>query len=82
MPPDSDQFELFEPGTCVVRIPWGGKSPRGLTKVGLSSIFKAQAAKERSTIHVDPRQYDLFVRRMGKAAFRYSGAQLLLPLGG
>ena len=28
-----------------LRIPWEGRSPRDLTRVGLSGIFKAQAAK-------------------------------------
>jgi len=62
----------------VLEIPWSGRSPRGLTRVANSLIFKAQAAKkrERSVLSV---QYDLFDPSAGHLE-RYRGAPSLLSL--
>ncbi len=46
-PTDSEQLELCL-GDARVCVPWGGKSPRGLTRVNRSSILKAQADKSTS----------------------------------
>ena len=74
-----DQLQLVFEGEEIVRVPWDGRSPRALTRVGLSLIFKAQAAKSTSDFSIDPDQYDLF----GDAKTgppRYEGAPSLLPL--
>jgi len=69
----TEQLE-FDLRDLQVRVPWNGQSPRGLTRVGLSPIFKAQAAKGRPTIHVG--QLDLFGLRV-EGPFVYEGAPLL-----
>ena len=75
-----DQLELGLPGLVdLARQPWGGRSPRGLTRVALSTIFKAQAAKERSVSWRDVNQFDLWLP-MKRAPAKYAGAPLLLPL--
>jgi len=61
-----------------LNVPWAGVAPRALTRVGLSLIFKAQAAKERS-IFVDPIQCDLFENTKWGPQI-YLGAPSLLPL--
>ncbi len=71
-----DQFELRLEDT-IVRVPWNGASPRGLTRVALSPIFKAQAAKARATILMDA-QCDLFEARQEECLRVYAGAPLLL----
>jgi len=49
--------------------PWGGHSPRGLTRVGLGLIFKARATEAR-VIFEDPMQMDLFPRRRLRLKFK------------
>ncbi len=71
----SDQLELdLFPGE-----PWGGRAPRGLTRVRLGLIFKAEAAPPRGAFkHVD--QLELFERdrpHREKSPFIYEGAPLL-----
>ncbi len=73
----SGQLEL-ELGDARLNLPWGGRSPRGLTRVALSSIFEAQAVQKHKR-HRDPRQMDLFARAV-KGPPVYRGAPLLVPL--
>ena len=77
--PYGEQLELFEGGLVTVVLPWDGRSPRALTRVALSGIFKAQAGKSVSDF-VNPDQYDLFVTRQKKAPWKYQGAPSLRPL--
>ena len=74
---EGDQLELW-----AVReeygyreVPWRGLSPRALTRVALSGIFKAQAVKSMSDF-VNPEQCDLWLPRK-KAPWKYQGASLL-----
>ena len=73
-----DQFELgLFPGE-----PWGGHSPRALTRARLALIFNARADRAR-VMSPDPRQLDLFPRRRQRNAQRCWGsapAPTLLPL--
>ncbi len=73
---NSYQLEL-ELDDVRLRLPWGGRSPRGLTRAHELFIFKAQAEKSTSAI-VDPAQGDLFetVARPGV----WGGSPSLLPL--
>ena len=73
---DSDQFEL-ELDDARVRVPWDGRSPRGLTRVALSRIFKAQAAKSVCDL-VCPGQLEFsWLDQKGPPGFS-RGAPLLL----
>ncbi len=74
-----EQLELF--GAIVIRdraVPWGGSSPRALTRGYKRFTLKAQAAKSVSGF-VDPEQYDLWLP-MKKAPWIYQGAPLLQDL--
>ena len=82
-PPGSDQLDLWD-GTCVLgmdlsMLPWRGRSPRGLTRVALGIILKAQAGEERSNLYVDEDQIVLWADRL-KGPFVYEGAPLLLEI--
>ena len=70
------QLDLFDD---VVRSPWGGRSPRGLTRAARSLIFKAGAAKKHERFVLDPQQYDLFDEGFIRPLY-YRGAPTLLPL--
>jgi len=71
-----DQLEM----TLFPGEPWEGRSPRGLTRVGLGLIFKALAVESASD-YVDPLQLDLFPRRRQRTIYSGSaGAPTLLPL--
>jgi len=71
-----DQLELQLLGVLpITALPWGGRRPRGLTRVALSVILKAQAGKSVSG-DGDPMQYDLWLP-MKKAPWIYQGAPLL-----
>ncbi len=75
-----DQLMLpFEGELDTKRIPWGGRSPRALTRVHLGLIFKPQGGKSVSD-SVDPAQYDLWLT-VKKAPWKYQGAPLLQELG-
>ncbi len=67
-----DQLEL----DLFKGVPWGGRSPRALTRVALSIIFKPEGVREDS-IFFDMRQIDLF-KKSGPR--RFAGASPLLPL--
>ena len=70
---NSSQLDLWE--REVSRTPWRGQSPRGLTRVACSSIFKAQAAKD-ALIVSDSLQLEIFPSGE-KAPWIYQGAPLL-----
>ncbi len=79
--PDGDQL-LLDLGDAALglSLPWGGRSPRGLTRVALEGIFKAQAAK--SVSEFDCVQLEMFKRLAPKTTRRpYRGSPLLIPLG-
>jgi len=66
-------------GDRVVRVPWGGVSPRELTTSYAQFSLKTQVVKSVSEAdHFD--QYDLFDRRTRVASKIYLGATPLLPL--
>ena len=77
--PEQRQLELVL-SDVRVRISWDGRSPRELTQVHISGIFKASAAKSVSEF-VDPAQI-CFEFEHQKRPFRESpgGAPLLIPL--
>ena len=78
-PYDSEQLELWpELARAAARVPWGGRSPRDLTKVGLALIFQAGADKSASDDGGFV-QLELFVRNE-KAPWLYQGAPLLLEV--
>ena len=82
VPRIGDQLELRLPGLVdLSREPWEGRSPRGLTRVALSTIFKAQAEKSTGDFVRDENQYDLWLP-VKKAPRKYRGAPLLLALDG
>ena len=66
-------------------LPWGGRSPRSLTRVrqGLTSVdlslFSRREPQKDDRFLVDPDQYDLF-RAAIPGRRRYGGAPMLLPL--
>ncbi len=76
-----DQLELFTPKEMgEVRVPWGGVSPRALTRGYKSFIFDREGRKSMSDF-VDPEQCDLWIPTK-KAPWVYQGAPSLLPLTG
>ena len=82
-PSDGRQLLLEGLGlTALAREPWGGLSPRGLTRVALGGILKAQAEKSVSGL-VIPGQLEFWPSEE-KAPWKYQGAPLLvgLPRGG
>jgi len=70
------QLDLF--AYEVSDEPWGGVSPRGLTRSYKRFNLPAWAEK-RMVVYVDPEQYDLWLP-MKRAPSEYFGAPLLLPL--
>jgi len=78
---DGDQLELGLGEEFLVgaaSLPWGGRSPRALTRGYERFNLKAQAKKSASDF-VDPEQYDFWLP-VKKAPRVYRGAPLLLPL--
>jgi len=59
------------------RRPWGGRSPRVLTRGHGLIILEAQAEKSMGDV-VDPRQHDAFIAPVGRGS-SYGGAPLLVP---
>jgi len=57
--------------------PWGGKSPRSLTRAAMALFSRREPQKSMSELKlVVAREFD----RSKKGPPRYEGAQLLLPL--
>ncbi len=77
------ELHLLDSAQLSLRLfpgePWEGRSPRGLTRVGLGLILKAQAVKSASDFR-DPLQLDLFPRRRQRTSYQSRTAPLLLPL--
>ena len=75
---DGDQLEL----NLFPQLPWGGRSPRALTRIHKVLSLKPEA--QGREVEMDPRQLDLFrlaewpVQR--KTRRRYGGAPTLLRL--
>jgi len=71
---NSSQLELGLNDARAV-IPWSGRSPRELTRVGLGLFLKRE--RQEVTRLADARQCEMFIEHQAR---RYSGAPLLLPL--
>ena len=69
------QYDLF-PGD-LERLPWGGRSPRSLTK-GAIALFLRREPQKDERFFVDENQGDLF-GRPERGPPQYEGAPLLLP---
>jgi len=70
---DSYQLDLFEGELeAIRRLPWGGVSPRALTRGHLAIIFKPQGDKSTSAILSDPAQYEIWPAN--EVPWRYAGA--------
>ena len=69
----SSQLDLWE--SALEALPWRGKSPRELTRVGLGLILKPGGVKSVSDF-VDPEQLELGLPTP-RAPWRYQGAPLL-----
>jgi len=75
---NSDQLELWPAMSLEERRrPWGGRSPRGLTR-GHKSLFLRREPQNDDGFFVDPGQYDLFLEAI-QGRPRYGGAPLLVP---
>ncbi len=59
--------------------PWGGHSPRALTRARLGLIFKPQGVETRVTF-LDPLQVLMFPRRRQRSKEQSRTAPTLLPL--
>ncbi len=75
----SEQLELALDDARLV-IPWGGRSPRGLTRVSKNVILKALAAQSTSGSVVDERQLGLWSTRSKKVVAAVAATTPLLPL--
>ncbi len=75
--PDGEQLELALEDRRV-KVPWEGRSPRGLTRVALGFIFDPRGKKKHKR-NRDPSQMEMF-GGPSKGPPRYGGAPLLLPL--
>ncbi len=85
VPRVGDQLEFEGEGWLTAGVghplPWGGRSPRALTRGYERFTLKAQAAKARAILLPDENQYDLWVP-IRRAPAIYAGAPLLLEPGG
>jgi len=80
--PDGDQLTLDLGAQSVVgasSLPWGGRSPRALTKGYKRFILKAQAEKSMGDSVRDENQYDLWLP-IREGPWVYTGAPLLREL--
>ncbi len=76
---EGDQLELWSREELLVgaaRVPWGGRSPRALTRGYGRFILKREREKSMSDF-VNDDQYDLWLP-IKKAPWSYQGAPLLL----
>jgi len=65
----------------VVDRPWGGKSPRELTK-GYKRFSLKPRAEKRMVEFVDPDQFDLWLPNVTLPTHTWGGSPSLLPLKG
>ena len=70
---NSTQLDLWQ--SEVDAMPWGGRSPRSLTRVRMSLFFE-QERQKHERFFVDENQVDMF-KRAKKAPRIYRGAPLL-----
>jgi len=70
------QLDLW--GWSVDDLPWGGQSPRALTRAAKALFLRREPQKDDS-FFVDPDQYDLFLAAITGRP-QYGGAPSLLPL--
>ena len=70
------QLDLWQ--AAVDALPWGGRSPRDLTKARNALFSKREEAKTL-VVMPDPRQVDMFDAAI-KGSPEYQGAPLLFPL--
>ena len=74
---DGEQYELFSRKEMgYVEVPWGGRSPRALTKVALSLYSRPEPTDV--SLQVPQVQYELFAAEKASRVSR--GAPLLVPL--
>ena len=69
---------VLELGDAKLRIPWGGRAPRELTKIRKTLFLRREPQKD-DRFFVDPGQYDLFLAAI-RGRRQYGGAPSLLPL--
>ena len=62
-------------GDSLKAVPWGGRSPRDLTRVGLSLFLRREPQKDDRFV-VDRNQVDMWLPAE-KAPWVYQGAPLL-----
>ena len=70
------QYDLFPEE--VGRLPWGGRSPRGLTR-GANLLYLRREPQKDERFFVDPEQTDLFPAAI-TGPLQYEGAPLLLEV--
>ena len=79
-----DQLELWAGPDGLspeeMKLPWAGRSPRGLTRVHLGLILKPRGVKSVSDLF-EPIQIDLWPAKFEKPPEQYRGAPSLLPSG-
>ena len=73
----SEQLSLAL-GDAIAVVPWGGASPRELTRA-YKSLFLRRKLQKDDCFFVDPNQYDLF-RAAIRGRPQYGGAPSLLPV--
>jgi len=71
---NSTQLDLWE--ADLAATPWGGQSPRVLTRSHKRFILKPEAQK-RERFFTDPCQLEMFADAIKKAPWKYQGAPLL-----
>ena len=79
--PNSEQLELrlYEEFAGGVE-PWGGRSPRVLTRCSERLFLRRKAEKSVSDLFLDERQYDLWLPNKKAPRESSRGAPSLLPL--
>ena len=70
-----EQFDLWP--EWLAGLPWGGRSPRGLTR-GAKVLYSRREPGGMSSLP-DPLQCEMFIRHQAR---RYVGAPLLVEPGG
>jgi len=75
--PTYRQLDLWE--AEVAALPWGGQSPRALTRAAKALFLRREPQKDARYV-VDPDQSDLWLP--AQKSLVYDGAPLLVPLTG
>ena len=74
---NSSQLDLWP--AWVSAIPWGGRSPRALTRVN-NLLFLRRKPQKDDRFFVDPFQIDMFPAAITNAPRIYRGAPLLVEV--